>query len=167
MNEKAKTVSAASLAGLFALFALHGEAFFRGALGAWRFLEAITGSADLGVSAFFLAIALATLLQLTLRRLVPEGRNRYTVLLIGEFMSLLVAIHVCWLQIPNRNGIMVGLLAGLSSPFLTRAIMALSTWVGIVKEDRAMPAPAQPFPTIDPGPAGMARPPDLEPDPEK
>lgn len=142
MNEKAKAVSAASVAGLFVLFAAHGEAFFRGALGAWKFLQAISENANLGIGAFFWAIAFSTLLQLALRRWVPEGRNRHARTLIGDLLALAVAVHVGWLQLPGRNGVMIGLLAGLSAPLLTRIVLAIATWAGMVKEDRGAAAPA-------------------------
>lgn len=166
MNEKAKAVSAASLAGLFALFALHGEAFFRGALGAWKFLLAIADNAPLGVGAFFWAIAMATLVQIALRRWIPEGRNRHTRTLIGDGLALAIALHIGWLQVPGRNGLMIGLLAGLSAPLLTRIILALSSWVGFNTLDRQAPTPPMAPPTPVPGlPGAVAG--EIDPDADK
>jgi hypothetical protein len=114
----------------------------------------------LGVGTFLWALAFSTLVQLGFRRVVPPGRNQHSRAALEYLLALAVALHVCWFQLPGRNGVMVGLLAGLSSPLLTRILLAVSTWVGISREDRAFLASGTPGPapgvTTDTPPPGQA-----------
>lgn len=130
MNDKFKWVTGMSMAGFIAVFAMHGEAFFKAWMALPPLLRSFSGVLPYGLKSFALAAMLSALVYSTsVRRF--EGRN-------GEFyaqmLSLLTGLGVALAQqfitdapiTPSTtlSAIWVGLLAGLGAPVGVRAMMA-------------------------------------------
>lgn len=125
-----KAATGLSLGGLLVLFSLHGEAFWRGALGAWNFLLVITKTAPMGLASFFAALLLGTLLCIALKRGVPPSANAHARGFWIETLVGIVAMAVAWLQVRGMSGLLFGAFAGLLAPYTAKGAMGVATWVG-------------------------------------
>ena len=130
MNDTFKSLFGASLAGLFALFAMNGEEFFASCKAAWLFLLHMTSSAPLGLSSFVLALALGVVTQASLHHWIPRWDNRAMRQFVIESTALAVGVGVMWLQLHSLDGLLLGLLAGFMAPWIQKAIcmVAAFTW---------------------------------------
>ncbi len=141
MKDPLKAATGVSLGGLFVLFALHGEAFWRGALQAWQFLLAITTTAPIGLASFFMALGLSTMLCIALKRSAAWSANAHARGFWIETIVGIAAMAISWLQLPGKGGIMIGLFAGFMAPYLAKAIMGIATWIRQMVRDNDPPPP--------------------------
>jgi hypothetical protein len=82
------------------------------------------------VGAFFSGLTFSVLCVIFLKTWLPWGWvNEHTRGFLIKTMALAVALHLSWLQVPNRNGVMIGLLAGSLAPYLAEGIMALFEFI--------------------------------------
>lgn len=124
MNNWLKSTLGISGAGLFALIALHGGAFFEAMQGALIFMVKLAHDAPLGLGSFVLASALAVVAQAFVSRFAaslpcPKSRELCTATL-----GLLIGTGVMYAQLRTLDGLLLGLLAGFSSPFVYLLIAA-------------------------------------------
>lgn len=124
MNGGVKSVFGVSLAGLFIVLAANGAAFVQAAQAAWLFLLNLSTTAPLGVSSFFMASALAIVSQPFLRKWLPHLRCPMSREFIIESAALAIGVGVMWAQLHTLNGLLLGLLAGFSAPYIQKGIAA-------------------------------------------
>jgi Na+/glutamate symporter len=125
MNNWFKSTLGISGAGLIALIALYGKGFLDAVQAAFLFLFNLAQDAPLGVGSFALALALAVVAQAFVSRFAatlpcPKSREFCT-----ASLGLLIGTGVMWLQLHNLDGLLLGLLAGFSSPFVYLSIAAV------------------------------------------
>lgn len=131
MNEKVKWLTGTSVIGFIAVFALHGEAFIKALMSLPALITAYAAGLPFGATSFLLSLALAALVFSMARR---NFRCRYRREFFAELLALLVALTVTLAQQyfgaePSTTprvlqAVLLGLLAGLSAPFLVRGMMA-------------------------------------------
>jgi hypothetical protein len=130
MNGGVKSVFGVSLAGLFIVLAVNGAAFVQAAQAAWLFLLSLSTTAPLGVSSFFMASALAIVSQPFLRKWLPHLRCPMSREFIIESAALGIGVGVMWAQLHTLNGLLLGLLAGFSAPYIQKGIAACIALAG-------------------------------------
>lgn len=134
MTGKLGKLTFASLAATVALVALHGKAFIEALTAFPALLTAFASGLPFGVSSFLLAWALSGLFYSFVRRWLVCQRN-VTRELGAQCFALCVGIGVCVAQQMTRDtgapdllqALWVGALAGLSSPLVVQALMAVLT----------------------------------------
>lgn len=129
MKDPLKATTGLSLAGLFVLFAAHGEAFWKGAVGAWGFLLAITTTAPAGVASFLLALLLGTLATIALKRGMPPSENAHARGFLIETIAGTVALAAAWAQVRTTQGLLWGICAGLLAPYIAKAVMGIAQYL--------------------------------------
>lgn len=137
MNGAIKTTLGISAAGLFALFALHGAAFFEAAGAGWLFLMKLAEDAPMGVASFGLALALGVASQPFLRRWLPVLPCHLSREFVAEAVALAIGVGVMWAQLRTLDSLLLGILAGLLAPLVYKggaAVLALS-WRAVEKGD--------------------------------
>jgi predicted membrane protein len=136
MGSTFKTVTGISLGGLFVLFSLHGNEFFRSVENAFNFLYAISAKAPLGVGSFVMSLFAATLLWLAMQKWIAETRNRWSRSWLIDLLTALGGAYVAYMQLPTSNGILFGVMAGLCAPHAARIAMAISTYISHRIDDK-------------------------------
>ena len=126
-----KAVTGLGITGMFALIALHGEAFWRSALAAWEFLLKITSTAPIGVASFFGALTISTMLVIAMKRRLPPWRNAYLRSTFIETLAILVAIYISIQQVPGLPGLLFGVLAGFMSAYSAKIIMSIAEFISM------------------------------------
>lgn len=119
-----------SLAAVVALVATNGERFVASLSAGWDVLLKVVGQTPLGLASFLLAWCVGVLLMGTLRRWWPEPASRDLMHLrmgVIELLSSGAAFLVCWLQVRTGMGVLLGVIAGLSTSLLYRALAATAT----------------------------------------
>lgn len=86
----------------------------------WLFLMKITETAPLGVWTFLVAAIFPACFGPYLRRGLPAGWHPGSRDFIVETVALLAGIGLAYLPWPTLNGLLVGILGGFMSPYLTR-----------------------------------------------
>lgn len=135
MNELSKWFTGTTLVGFIAVFALHGEAFLTALATLPKVLEAFSTNLPFGAKSFTLSFLLSALVFSYVRRSCAcKVRREF----IAEGMALGTALSVTLLQqyldpsyLDNQRSamlqaVMLGLLAGLGSPFMVRGMMSVS-----------------------------------------
>lgn len=130
MNDLLKSLLGITGAGLFALFAIHGTAFFQSAIAGWLFLLKLAEDAPMGLSSFALALALGVVTQATLHHWVPRFANAALRQFVIESTALVVGISVMWIQLHTLNSLLLGILAGFMAPWVQKGMCAVLgfTW---------------------------------------
>ena len=127
MNGLAKSQLCTTVAGLIVLLAMYGAGFVEAMQASWLFLLKLADTAPLGLSSFALALALAIAAQPFLRKWVaPYVRCEHSRDFIVESAALAIAVGVMWLQTRSLDGLLLGLLAGLSAPYMLKGIVAVA-----------------------------------------
>ena len=88
--------------------------------GAWLFLVKITETAPLGVWTFLIATIIPACVGPYLRRGLPAGWHPGNRDFFVETVALLAGIGLAYLPWPTLQGLLVGILGGFMSPYLTR-----------------------------------------------
>lgn len=114
----AKTVTGTTLAGLFVLFALHGTGFFESAQAGLIFAGRLTEGAWLGFWSFLLALALGIASRPFLLKWTPDFECPLSRDLLIDAAAVLIGIVVMWGQHRTLNGLLLGMLAGFTAPYL-------------------------------------------------
>lgn len=131
MNEKVKWLTGTSVIGFIAVFALHGEAFLKALMAFPALLQAYSAGLPFGATSFLLSFAISALVFSTARRNFSCKTRRE---FLAELLALVTALAVTLAQqyfgdIPGTTpkvlqATLLGLLAGLASPFVVRGMMA-------------------------------------------
>lgn len=124
MNRWIQSTLGLSFAALIALVAAHGVKFFEALQAAWLFLLKLAEGAPMGLTSFLLALALATVSQPYLRRVLPAMRCDRTREFLVESVALAIGVLVMWVQLRTVQGMLLGLLVGFVAPYLQKAIVA-------------------------------------------
>lgn len=130
MNKWVTSTFGISLAGLFALIALHGKAAAEAIQAFALFGVNLLKDAPLGMVGFFLSVALAVAVQPFLRKWLPAMPCHWSREFVVETVALLVGFGVMFSQMPGLMGALLGLLAGLMAPYIHKGIAAV---VGLVR----------------------------------
>lgn len=125
MNNWIKSLFGVSGATLLVLIAMHGADLASSAKAAALFLYVLVERAPLGLASFLLASALGVLAQAFVERFAnelpcPKSRDFALALL-----ALLIGVSVMWFQLKTFTGLLLGLIAGFSAPFLYQGVAAL------------------------------------------
>ena len=145
MKTGMKSALGVSAAGLFVVIAANGANFVNAMKAAWLFLVMLAATAPLGVSSFALASALAIAAQPFARRWLPHLRCPMSREFIVESLALCIGVGVMWVQLHTLNGLLLGLLAGFSAPYLQKGIAAgiSLAWRALSGEPRSFDPPAK------------------------
>jgi hypothetical protein len=92
--------------------------------GVWLFLLRLTETAPIGVWSFLIAAIVPACLSPRLGRALPEGWHPASRSFIVETIALAAGIGLAWLPWQTLQGALVGIVAGLLSPYLTKGWMA-------------------------------------------
>lgn len=92
--------------------------------GVWLFLLRITDSAPVGVWSFLIAAILPACFAPWLRRGLPPNWHSKSRDFIVETAALLAGVALAWLPWQTLNGLLVGIMGGFMSPYLTLAWQA-------------------------------------------
>lgn len=131
MNDKVKWLTGTSVVGFIAVFALHGEAFIKALMALPALLQAFSQALPFGATSFLLSFAISALTFSMVRRNFGCAERRE---FIAEATALLMALAVTLAQqyfgdVPSTTpkvlqAVLLGLVAGLSAPFVVRGMMA-------------------------------------------
>lgn len=131
MDDKVKWLTGTSLVGFIAVFALHGEAFLKALMAFPALVQAYAAGLPFGATSFLLSFAIAALVFSMVRRNFACYTRRE---FFAEAAALLTALAVTLAQqyfgeIPSTTpkvlqATLLGVLAGLSAPFVVRGMMA-------------------------------------------
>lgn len=93
--------------------------------GVWFFLLRITESAPIGVWSFLIAVVVPVCLVARVRQALPRDWHPTSRDAIVETAALAVGILLAWLPWQTLNGALVGIVAGLASPYIAKCWQAL------------------------------------------
>lgn len=133
MNDKIKSITGLSLAGLFALIALQGKPFLEALAGFPGLLRAWSSSLPLGAWSFILALGVGMGAWSFAIHYLPHDKNDKPAKFMADTVSIGVGVVVVLSQSWGRpagevlNSMWVGLLAGLAAPYLANGLRALFT----------------------------------------
>lgn len=121
----AKNVLGVSLAGLFVLFAMHGVGFFTSAEAGLLFADKMLEGAPLGLWSFLLALGLGIASRPFLLKWTPDFECPLSRDLLIDAAAVLIGIVVMWGQHRTLNGLLLGMLAGFTAPYIYKGGRAL------------------------------------------
>lgn len=101
------------------------ESFLRSLEAGWHFLLLISNG-PLGVYTVLAALIAAGGSVPILKRAAAAIDHEDTRVLIVDCTSVAIAVAVAWVPMRNLNGLMIGLIAGLASPYFWRAFTAVA-----------------------------------------
>jgi hypothetical protein len=94
--------------------------------GVWLFLLRLTSTAPIGVWSFLIAAILPACFAPWLRRGLPITWHPKSRDFIVETAALVAGIALAWLPWQTRSGLLVGIMGGFMSPYLTLGWQAAS-----------------------------------------
>lgn len=131
MNNWFKSLFGVSGAAFLVLMATNGKELVAAFEAAFLFLDKLAETAPLGLGSFALASALAVVIQAFVHRYaasLPCPRSQDFALAL---VALVVGTGVMYLQLRTLNGLLLGLLAGFSAPFLYQGVAA--AWGALIR----------------------------------
>lgn len=90
----------------------------------WLFLLRLTETAPIGVWTFLIATIVPACLGPYLSRGLPPAWHPESRAFLVETAALLVGVALAWLPWRTLPGLLVGIVAGLASPYVTKAWQA-------------------------------------------
>jgi hypothetical protein len=90
----------------------------------WLFLVKITETAPLGTGSAIIAVVVPACLVARVRKALPEQWHTASRDFIVETGALLVGIGLAWLPWQTVQGLLVGIVAGLLSPYIAKGVEA-------------------------------------------
>lgn len=119
----------------------------------WLFLLRLTESAPIGVWSFLIAAIVPACFGPYLRRGLPQNWHSKSRDFIVETVALLVGVALAWLPWQTLPGLLVGIVAGLLSPYLTLGWQAVTgLLVRVVRKRLGLDPPIQFPPDRTPAP---------------
>lgn len=90
----------------------------------WLFLLRLTETAPIGVWSFLIAVILPACFAPYLRRALPPAWHPKSRDFIVETAALIAGIALAWLPWQTLSGLLVGIMGGFMSPYITLAWQA-------------------------------------------
>lgn len=123
MNDKIKN----SVWGLFAIafvgWATHGTKVVEALHAAWLFLIGLSEEAPLGLTSFVIAVVISVLVQLFLRKnWRPKAATSAGYSTRVDSIGVAIGVLVMWLLLPTTRGMLLGIMAGFASPWVSRLV---------------------------------------------
>lgn len=129
MNKKFLSFFGASGLAVLIAIAANGKNLIAAFEAAFLFMVTMSEKAPMGLGSFALASALAVMAQAFVYRYanqLPCPRSRDFAL---GALALAIGTAVMYAQLPNLHGLLLGLLAGFSAPFLYQGASAVWTLI--------------------------------------
>jgi hypothetical protein len=116
----------------------------------WLFLLRITETAPIGVWSFLIAAILPACFAPWLRRGLPPTWHSKSRDFIVETAALVAGIALAWLPWQTLPGLLVGIMGGFMSPYLTLGWQAITGLIGrVVRRRLGVPDPTTPHRRAD------------------
>jgi len=132
VSKAATGIAGISLTAVVTLIAANGERFIASLSSGWDLAMRVLQGAPLGLWAVVLSWLLGCLLIAWVRHYWPEPEARGAMhrrVLAVDILGASAAFAVCWTQLRTGLGIAVSAIAGLSIPFVYRAMAAAGSAV--------------------------------------
>lgn len=101
------------------------ESFVRSLEAGWHFILLISNG-PLGAYTVLAALIASGASVPILKRAARSINHEDTRVLLVDCASVAIAIGVAWVPMRNLNGLMIGLIAGLASPYFWRGFTAIA-----------------------------------------
>src|SRR5690606_36448825 len=130
MNNKIKNSIFGLLGAIIVGWTMYGTKSIEALHAAWLFLLGMSKEAPLGLSSFALSVAISVLAQLFMRRhFTPDNMPAATRSTVIDSAGVLIGLVVMYLQLSTTKGMLLGIMAGFVSPWVSRIVAALCGYI--------------------------------------